>query len=1392
MRPIRLSLDTKKLEQPKDTYPYGKNGVRSTFGATDENESGFLPSGINIPYKVNGIIETDTYPIYFSTDNVNSAFGYHDIDKDIYVPIFNDSALSFKLNFNINHPIKGEYRRNFRNEIELTWLELDAETDTKRNPPRWANTVRIGTNLNDFLLFPKSLIPYIDTTLQPGGNLGMGAYYFGVKYIKSDGTETRYTTLTRPLIAFSDNYDTIPGTNTGKAIQINITGLDTTYDRIGLVVVARINGVDTPYELPELSIASTISFLYTGSEKLTQLTIEEVLIPAAYYENAVAITQLSDQLFLANMEEEAIIDWQKYASMVTLRWKSELVNIASRPILATESGKQRGWMHEEVGAFYCVLKLRSGRNSRAFTIPGPKALSGDLITSAIGTAQGLTAPVYALEDTCRNIVGTTGDFGVWINLDETYPDITQFDSTAVGGENLRGQPVRHHRFPSIYFCKQNIYAANPDYGRASLDTLGLMATNVIIPTELQDKVIGWEIHYAKKDFNTALVAGQSLLMFGAQANENTGSDVGITSTAGNWNSYQRTRGSGSVNDNESLKVNVKHARFHAFDLLYFRPSISPNYLSLQLREVIHIDNNAIAVNNANEQIYSLDYLNGANNVDAPAIPAAKVLRIDRGQYITNNANSGDFNNIRLEDAYVMHIPQQVTPINNLTWGWAKRDYTNGNNNTPSTELTYLANLMTIRRNVYQSYYSQELVRTGQVFSSALQASDTIIYGGDCFIGRHSFTTYGLVTKKDVVSNTGIRDWKTGDTDGIKAVHFFICEMVADAACRYETPGDTYSKFAPKSTLSTGINSFLYTFSRNNNPNQIGYSKDCNAVGNLLNGITIASPYDQFVSLSPTKIVRSQKQISESVINSWKNFNALDYYETVKNKGEITNLCSMNDRLIIHHKNGIFITRSKTTLNSDILEVTLGAGDIFQFEPNEVRPAKLGYGGTTNPLACLLTPVGYMYPDNITGEIFLFNGSALANIGTGLINFLLKYLTVKEINSYLGNGISIGYEQVYKRLLLTVKNTSLNTGALVFVPNYVATSAFFATLTANVSVVYKDGRYQLFKGLNTSIYACNTQQYPVLPNYNFSSNEHVANGTVIGTIVATGGLAPYSYLITTVDKAGLIVNPLTGVITVQDSSLFDYTRSVLSLTTLVTDANGNTDPGIVNVTIIQVASVPTMPSYSINLNEHSANGTAVQTVHATDRDGKSITYSITAGNGLGGFTINSSTGAITVANQAILDYPTTPVFNLTVRATASDASYVENTVSIYLVYVFQAPTATNSVFSIADTLATGSVVGTATAATQRAGQSGSLIYELVTDSTPPGAFQVIIDPLSADFLKVEVLNNSLLDPINNNYIVTIRVYNELYLGTIVTFTVTITVYYDPALLSGEGYAYTCIY
>jgi hypothetical protein len=54
------------------------------------------------------------------------------------------------------------------------------------------------------------------------------------------------------------------------------------------------------------------------------------------------------------------------------------------------------------------------------------------------------------------------------------------------------------------------------------------------------------------------------------------------------------------------------------------------------------------------------------------------------------------------------------------------------------------------------------------------------------------------------------------------------------------------------------------------------------------------------------------------------------------------------------------------------------------------------------------------------------------------------------------------------------------------------------------------------------------------------------------------------------------------------------------------------------------------------------------VAASDPDGNTLSCSITAGNTSGAFAINASTGALTVANSAALDYETITQFSLTVR------------------------------------------------------------------------------------------------------------------------------------------------
>ena len=56
-----------------------------------------------------------------------------------------------------------------------------------------------------------------------------------------------------------------------------------------------------------------------------------------------------------------------------------------------------------------------------------------------------------------------------------------------------------------------------------------------------------------------------------------------------------------------------------------------------------------------------------------------------------------------------------------------------------------------------------------------------------------------------------------------------------------------------------------------------------------------------------------------------------------------------------------------------------------------------------------------------------------------------------------------------------------------------------------------------------------------------------------------------------------------------------------------------------------------------------------TIPASDVDaGQTLTYSITAGNTGGAFSINTCSGQIEVVDQGELDFETTPVYQLTVK------------------------------------------------------------------------------------------------------------------------------------------------
>ncbi len=109
-------------------------------------------------------------------------------------------------------------------------------------------------------------------------------------------------------------------------------------------------------------------------------------------------------------------------------------------------------------------------------------------------------------------------------------------------------------------------------------------------------------------------------------------------------------------------------------------------------------------------------------------------------------------------------------------------------------------------------------------------------------------------------------------------------------------------------------------------------------------------------------------------------------------------------------------------------------------------------------------------------------------------------------------------------------------------------------------------------------------------------------------------------------------------------------------------------------ICNTAPVVTPATFAIN--ENSANGATVGTVIATDIDALDTrTFAITGGNTNGGFAINTTSGVITVANSAALDYETTPSFSLQVTATDNDLNTPKSgsaTITVNLNPVNEAP------------------------------------------------------------------------------------------------------------------------
>jgi predicted enzyme related to lactoylglutathione lyase len=143
-----------------------------------------------------------------------------------------------------------------------------------------------------------------------------------------------------------------------------------------------------------------------------------------------------------------------------------------------------------------------------------------------------------------------------------------------------------------------------------------------------------------------------------------------------------------------------------------------------------------------------------------------------------------------------------------------------------------------------------------------------------------------------------------------------------------------------------------------------------------------------------------------------------------------------------------------------------------------------------------------------------------------------------------------------------------------------------------------------------------------------------------------------------DDAGgrFTINGSTGVVTVANGVLLDFeTNTSHNITVQASSTGGTSTQGFT----IAVSNVNEPPGTITDTNggtntipENSANGTAVGvTAHAVDPEGDTITYSLTDDAG-GRFTINGSTGVVTVADGTLLNFEAATSHNITVHASST--------------------------------------------------------------------------------------------------------------------------------------------
>lgn len=336
-----LDLSTDPVNQAKESYSYGLNGIKENIINNPEsasNEKGFIEY-LNLGYEY--VLLGSRYfgkkdYLLFIKEIEGSDIKFNRILLIENGILTKTVADRIDLNFNSSHPIISTYRLNYKNQRIVYWVD-------GLNDDRVLNIDIDSTTYDISLLSINSSAskPIIEATvIDNGGLVTSGQYFIAVSYNLGDTYTTQPLIVSKPIsISSEDYYNNQPVTETlsklygqtdgdilpsptRKSIQINVTDIDSNFDSYNIIIYRQLETGNIIRVIKNISPSENV-YIFTGSEGDLDdtITLNDIITNSINYYASEAIIQKDNRLLRGNSKLKASsINYQAYANNIVVRY----------------------------------------------------------------------------------------------------------------------------------------------------------------------------------------------------------------------------------------------------------------------------------------------------------------------------------------------------------------------------------------------------------------------------------------------------------------------------------------------------------------------------------------------------------------------------------------------------------------------------------------------------------------------------------------------------------------------------------------------------------------------------------------------------------------------------------------------------------------------------------------------------------------------------------------------------------------------------------------------------------------------------------------------------------------------------------------------------------------